>query len=437
MIRFLAALLTATALSSGAMAWNVDPNLVSSSAYPPSGGTVIAENSPLGITAVAYWSQTGDTRTLVYSQKDTTTGAWNPEPFVAFTNDATTEYQTSEITLDLTPAGRPIIGCAYYCLTKTAGEVTGAEAVCRVSERTPSGPAHTRSTTYTYAYPNEQACLDNLPSTHLSVGDNSNIILALMHTNQVGDVQTINLTVEVTDGPDTDFARKELLYTYSESITADDMDGAICGGALTYDPVGKCRMILNLLNAEGSGRLNYWGYKAIQSAVPSGLSLQTIHDILCGVTTTSVFGPIGVIADAIPGPMFGACGPGACLGIVFLEPGSGLVRYAYELEPASTLWLETSVIREDGQPASLAGTDYQYIPFGISYGETPRLVIGQGETLTGSGGLRIATKDADGSSWTWSPLLPMSCEMNHIGVAKTGNAVAFTNANNQVQVARP
>lgn len=434
-MRFASFIMLAGALvCSGAGAWNVDPNLVSSIDLSPTWDSCsIASNTTTGKLAVVYWSQNANAHRLVYSEKDPAMGTWNREVLVTLQGSDTAGYDRGSVGIDFTPDDRPIILYSYTRTTLSGGNPTGKECVCNICEKTSSGIANERTLLSRTLSATENA---GAPGNALFVGDANNMIaVSVVMSSSTPEQSHQVLVAELLDGPQTGFARKELLHEVDQTLNWN-APGAICGGGLTWDSVYKSRMMLGLVNAAQQGDINYYGYVSETQTSSNGFNPL---ELFCPPSSTSSFQLIGIVSSAFGGDMFLASDSTGCLNIVYGEAGSELLRYASEATPLSTLWLESSINTETGQPASTSwmAADHQYQTLGMACKPTTRIMMAERTISDNSVAVRVAQKGAGNYQWTWGPRLPVSGQMYLIVAAKNCDAVAYCTSSGQIQVALP
>lgn len=437
MYRTMAVFLALAALCGNALAWNVDPNLITSSEFPATRDTfAIGGNTGTGKLVAAYWSEAGSTVSIIYAEKNPSTGAWDRENIVSLQENATTEYAQSNLSIDVTPAGVPIIAYSYIRNTLNEGNVTGSEAIFKICQKAATGIAHERTwNSYTYTSGEDPSS----PGIGLCVGDASNVLVISVvgaYTTQISQ----RLLLELLDGPENDFARKEILLEKNAVFASWDSPGMLCGGGFTWDSLCKSRLMLAYRNSQQTEQSDvaYYGYVDHQTTITPG---NIIQQLLCppSTSTSSTFEQIGIVAAMAPGGgPFMTVASDSCLNIAYVEYGSMLVRHGYEVSPLSAAWLDSSVMAENGRPASASwdAQGCQYIPLCMSCTPAPRIIFTERNTSTHALAVRAAVKN---SYWRWSSPLAINCNDWELQTSKTGDTVGFftSTSENNIQVAHP
>lgn len=417
-------------------AWTVDPNLVSSTEYPATGDTcALASNTATGKMAVLYWSPSTTGDRIIYSEKNPSTGVWSQEAIVTLDDSETVDYERGSLALDLTPDDRPIILYSYLNKTLSGGVPTSVESVNKICEKAATGTINDRVVASRATSPADGA---GAFGNGLFVGDADNIVVVsvLMYA-PTPEAMHQYLAVELLGDAASSFPRKSLLYEIDNTV-AFGTGGMVAGGGFTWDAANKARLMLGLSNTSGAADLNYYGYITQTQTTERDFPL----NLICSPTTTtnSTFGLLGIISAAFSGTVVMAPDSTGCLHIVYIESGSDLIRYATEAEPLSLLWLDSSVNADNGRPAvsnGMWGASYEFLPLLMTCRPAPRVVMAERNTATSQYAIRVAAKGVSTYQWTWGPRLEVPCYEYQMSVSKNGDAVAYYNGSNQIQVALP
>jgi len=437
MMKIPAAILFALLCACGAAgAWTVDPNLVSSTEYPPTGDCcALASNTATGKMVVVYWSQSTTGDRIIYSEKNPGTGIWSQESIVTLDDSETVGYERGSVSIDLTPDDRAIIMYSYLSRAFSGGTPTSVECVNKICEKAATGIVNDRVLVSQTLTPADNA---NPFSGGVLVGDTDDILaVSMLGYSSTPESIHQSLRAELLGASTSAFPRKELLFQMDDSVTFGGA-GMVNGGGFAWDAACSARLMLGLTNTSGGADLNYYGYIAETQTTERDFPLSLICPPI--TSTSSTFGLLGTISAAFGGNLVIAPDSTGCLHIVYTESGSDLVRYATEAEPLSLLWLDSSVNADNGRPAvsnGMWGAAYEYQPLMLACRPTPRVVMVERNMATNQHAFRVAVKGASSYQWTWGPRLEVPCYGYQMMVSKNCDAVAYNNSSNHIQVALP